>query len=205
MDYLLFTPTSAGETELNKIPSINSSYSKPLIDKYESFSDDNYKILNNIDNKVDQYTPDLAPSAPPLNEHLVHIDHLDVPTPKDDSQEGKDFRKWMMFRAIIAEFIATMIFLVVNLGTLINLNLNSSSQGGIVIQNAVACGFTAIAMIYSFAEISGAHFNPAVTFATWLAGKVSNRKALFFMLAQLAGRFDFFIYYLIKFLVLFLV
>jgi glycerol uptake facilitator-like aquaporin len=31
------------------------------------------------------------------------------------------------------------------------------------------------------------HFNPAVTFATWINGDLSNRKAVSFVLAQLAG------------------
>lgn len=52
---------------------------------------------------------------------------------------------------------------------------------------AFAFGLTAVGNIYAFAEVSGAHFNPAVTFATWINGDLSNRKAVSFVVAQLIG------------------
>jgi len=52
----------------------------------------------------------------------------------------------------------------------------------------MATGLIAVALVYSFADISGAHLNPAVTFACWLTKKTSNRKLIFFVLCQiLAG------------------
>ncbi len=47
--------------------------------------------------------------------------------------------------------------------------------------------FIAVAVIYSFADISGAHFNPAVTFATVVTGKMTWKKGASFMAAQLLG------------------
>jgi len=52
---------------------------------------------------------------------------------------------------------------------------------------AIAVGFIGVAVIYSFADISGANFNPAVTFATFVTGKVTLRKALAYICAQLIG------------------
>jgi len=40
-----------------------------------------------------------------------------------------------------------------------------------VLVNAFALGFALLALAFAFGEISGSHVNPAVTFATWLAGK----------------------------------
>jgi aquaporin Z len=52
----------------------------------------------------------------------------------------------------------------------------------------VAMGLTAIALIYSpWGRRSGAHMNPAVTFAFWRLGKVRGDDALWFVLAQFAG------------------
>jgi glycerol uptake facilitator-like aquaporin len=45
-----------------------------------------------------------------------------------------------------------------------------------LVLGALCTGFCSVALIYSFADVSGAHFNPAVTFATVVTGKVSVRK-----------------------------
>jgi len=69
----------------------------------------------------------------------------------------------------------------------IDQSIKSLSNGFSQIIGAVGTAFSAIALIYSFADISGAHFNPAVTFACWLTKKTSNRKFLFFVLSQILG------------------
>lgn len=54
----------------------------------------------------------------------------------------------------------------------------------------IAMGLTAIAIVYSpWGKRSGAHFNPAVTFAFWRLGKVATRDAVFYALAQMIGAF----------------
>jgi len=51
-----------------------------------------------------------------------------------------------------------------------------------------AMGLTAVALIYSpWGQQSGAHMNPALTFAFWRIGKVDSRDAAFYTLAQFAG------------------
>lgn len=51
-----------------------------------------------------------------------------------------------------------------------------------------AMGLTAMALIYSpWGQQSGAHMNPALTFAFWRIGKVDSRDAAFYILAQFAG------------------
>jgi len=52
---------------------------------------------------------------------------------------------------------------------------------------AIAVAFNGVAVIYSFADISGAHFNPAVTFATIVTGKTTWRKGVAYICAQLLG------------------
>lgn len=52
---------------------------------------------------------------------------------------------------------------------------------------ALVAGLSLVALAYSFADVSGAHFNPSVTFATWLTGKTSNRKSFLFVISQLIG------------------
>lgn len=65
------------------------------------------------------------------------------------------------------------------------------SSGAVVLTDqfsgAVLSGFCFVGFAYSFSDVSGAHMNPCVTFATWLAGKTSNRKSLLYVAAQLLG------------------
>lgn len=50
---------------------------------------------------------------------------------------------------------------------------------------AFVSGFQAIAISFAFSSVSGAQFNPAISFALWLTGKLSNRRALLYILVQL--------------------
>jgi aquaporin related protein len=50
---------------------------------------------------------------------------------------------------------------------------------------ALVTGFQAAAVIFCFSSVSGAVFNPAITFALWLTKKLSNRKCIFYIMVQL--------------------
>ncbi len=52
---------------------------------------------------------------------------------------------------------------------------------------ALAFGLTVVTGAYAFGHISGAHFNPAVTFGLYAAGRFSGKDILPYWLAQLAG------------------
>ena len=52
----------------------------------------------------------------------------------------------------------------------------------------IAMGGTAIALVFSpLGKRSGAHFNPAVTLTFWRLGKIQNRDAVFYIIAQFIG------------------
>jgi len=62
---------------------------------------------------------------------------------------------------------------------------NAAHRG---IFGGIAMGTTAIAIFLSpWGRRSGAHINPAVTLAFWRLGKIANRDAAFYVLAQFAG------------------
>ena len=52
---------------------------------------------------------------------------------------------------------------------------------------ALAFGLTVLTMAYAVGHISGAHFNPAVSFGLWAAGRFEGKNLLGYILAQLIG------------------
>jgi len=51
----------------------------------------------------------------------------------------------------------------------------------------LAIGSVLMVMIFAGGHISGGHYNPAVTFAVFLRGKINSSDAIAYMVAQLAG------------------
>jgi aquaporin Z len=53
--------------------------------------------------------------------------------------------------------------------------------------SAIAVGLMLAVMVYSGRHLSGAHYNPAVSVAAWMQGKIEAADALKHMVAQLVG------------------
>ena len=52
---------------------------------------------------------------------------------------------------------------------------------------AFAFGLTVLTMVYAVGHISGGHFNPAVSFGLWSAGKFETKELLPYIVAQVIG------------------
>ena len=76
-------------------------------------------------------------------------------------------------RKLVMEFIGTM-FLVLAIGF----------SG-----NPLAIGLMLAVMVYMGGHISGAHYNPAVTIAIWLRGKMDAKEIPGYIIAQILGAF----------------
>ena len=50
-----------------------------------------------------------------------------------------------------------------------------------------AFGLTVMTLIYGLGHISGAHFNPAVSFGLWMGGRFSSKELLPYIIAQVIG------------------
>lgn len=85
----------------------------------------------------------------------------------------------------IAELIGTFALVFAGTGAII---VNDVSGGAIThVGIALTFGLIVMTMIYSVGNVSGAHFNPAVTTAFWLAGRLQFNKVFPYITAQLAG------------------
>ncbi|MEO7117333.1 MAG: aquaporin, partial [Candidatus Limnocylindrales bacterium] len=59
--------------------------------------------------------------------------------------------------------------------------------GGSLVSIALAHGLVLAVLVSSLGAVSGAHFNPAVTFGVWISGNLDGRRALAYVLAQAIG------------------
>ncbi|KAJ0594410.1 putative major intrinsic protein [Helianthus annuus] len=96
--------------------------------------------------------------------------------------EPGELASWSFYRAGIAEFIATFLFLYITVLTVMGVVKSPTKCGTVGIQGiAWAFGGMIFALVYCTAGISGGHINPAVTFGLLLARKLSLTRAVFYM------------------------
>lgn len=86
----------------------------------------------------------------------------------------------MLSRKLIAEFVGTFGLVFAGAG--------AAGWGVAAVEGiAFAHGLILMAMVYAFGSLSGAHVNPAVTFAVWLRGEIESMQAGAYMVIQLLG------------------
>jgi MIP family channel proteins len=92
------------------------------------------------------------------------------------------------WNALIAEIAGTFMFFFIGIGAVATLERTGGLDGaaGLVVI-ALAHGVVLAVLVSSLGAVSGAHFNPAVTFGVWLAGQMPGRRAASYVLAQLIG------------------
>tara|TARA_B110000914_G_scaffold65834_1_gene57496 strand:- start:688 stop:1371 length:684 start_codon:yes stop_codon:yes gene_type:complete len=89
-----------------------------------------------------------------------------------------------MRNKLTAEFIGTFILVFAGSGAVM-VNDITGALGHVGI--ALTFGFVIVALIYSFAHVSGAHFNPAVTIAFYAMGEFDRKRLLPYIGAQILG------------------
>lgn len=91
------------------------------------------------------------------------------------------------FRNYLSELIGTMALVATVVGTgFMTENLGADPVTSLL-ANALATGAVLVVLIYLLGPFSGAHLNPAVSFALLLRKKLSARDAAFYVMSQLLG------------------
>ena len=93
-----------------------------------------------------------------------------------------------IMRRLVAELTGSAILLATVVGS--GIMAESLSGGNValaLLANAIATGAILFVLITVFGPVSGAHFNPAVTFSMSLAGDIGRRDAILYMVVQVAG------------------
>ena len=90
-------------------------------------------------------------------------------------------------RKLFAEFLGTFALVFAGTGAIVIDHASGGAIGHAGI--ALTFGLIVLAMIYTFGDVSGAHFNPAVTVAFAAAQRLPWREAPGYVAAQLLGAF----------------
>ena len=88
---------------------------------------------------------------------------------------------------LLAEFVGTCFLVMVVVGSGIMAESLSSDQLSILLANTIATGAGLTALIWIFINISGAHFNPCVSFVMCLKKEIEIKEFIYFTLFQFTG------------------
>ncbi len=105
--------------------------------------------------------------------------------PPEDSWRSLRMPSRALIAALAAEAIGTFLFFVLGAGAVI-MNAQTGGEVGLI-GIALAHGLALAALGTAFAPISGGQFNPVVTVALWLVGKVRTIEGIRYIVAQLVG------------------
>ena len=93
-----------------------------------------------------------------------------------------------MTKEIVSEFLGTLLLLATVVGSgIMGETLSGGNIAVALLANALATGAMLFVLISVFGPISGAHFNPVVTAAMFMTGRISGRSACLYVLAQVIG------------------
>lgn len=90
-------------------------------------------------------------------------------------------------KAAVAELIGTFALIFFGAGTIIAIQGAPFGDGGNLLAIALAHGLTIGVMVSLMGHLSGGAFNPAISIALWVTGKVPSSRSAVFIVAQLAG------------------
>jgi MIP family channel proteins len=88
---------------------------------------------------------------------------------------------------LLAECLGTFLFFVVGAGSIVVQAYPGASGGSGLVGVAFAHGLILAVLVSALGAVSGGHFNPAVTFGVWVAGRIENVRAAAYVVAQLVG------------------
>lgn len=92
------------------------------------------------------------------------------------------------FKKYVAEFIGTMVLVILGCGTAMLVGCDSASGCGYIL-TAFAFGLVIVGMAYCIGNISGCHINPAVSLGVLISGGIKFGEFIGYVVSQFLGGF----------------
>jgi glycerol uptake facilitator-like aquaporin len=93
-----------------------------------------------------------------------------------------------LVRKLAGEFLGTLFLLAIVVGSgIMGDRLSAGNSGIALLANSIATGFGLVVLILVFGPISGAHFNPIVTFLSFLQRHHTKKESALYVLMQISG------------------
>lgn len=89
-------------------------------------------------------------------------------------------------RKYVAEFIGTMVLVIMGCGTAMLVGCDAVNGGGYIL-TALAFGLVIVGMAYCIGNISGCHINPAVSLGVLISGEMSVKDFIGYVVSQCLG------------------
>lgn len=89
-------------------------------------------------------------------------------------------------RKYVAEFIGTMVLVIMGCGTAMLVGCDAVNGGGYIL-TALAFGLVIVGMAYCVGNISGCHINPAVSLGVLISGGMSVKDFICYVVSQCLG------------------
>src|SRR5881396_3210125 len=106
------------------------------------------------------------------------------------SPQEKPCYRASLNRRVVAEAVGTVMLLMAIVGSgIMGERLAAGNNAIALLTNSLATGAALFALILTFGPISGAHFNPAVTFSDASQGGLPWREVPAYVLGQIGGAF----------------
>ena len=94
---------------------------------------------------------------------------------------------WSDGQKYVAEFLGTFALLLFGGGAAVTSIYHGDVQNARVLVVSFSFGLVLVALAYIFGEVSGGHFNPAVTVSMWFSKRMPARDVLPYVVAQILG------------------
>lgn len=118
----------------------------------------------------------------------IKLDKLYVNSPIPIPANTPESSEWDLFRKLCAEALGTGILIVVVVGSGIMAETLSPNDTGLqLLENAISTCGGLIGLILMFGPVSGAHFNPVVSFIDFLNEDMPLTDMIYYIIAQVIG------------------